>query len=69
MVSSYKKEDTMLRDKYGRFIKGNEGFWKGKKRSKDTNDKIKKTLIGKFLGEKHPNWRGGRYNRYEFIKN
>jgi len=30
-----------MRDKFGRFVKGNEGFWKGKKRSEKTKEKIK----------------------------
>lgn len=31
----------------------------GKKLSKETKQKITRSLIGKFAGEKHPNWKGG----------
>ena len=36
-----------LRDKNGKFIKGNKGFWLGKKRPELT-------------GKKHPHWKGGQ---------
>lgn len=49
------------RDRSGRFEKGNFGFWLGKKRSEDTNKKIRETLTGRFSGSKHPSWEGGRY--------
>ena len=53
----------LLRDKFGRFKKGNIGFWKNKKRSFKTNRKISKTLLGKYSGIKHPRWNGGKYKR------
>lgn len=31
----------------------------GKKLSKETKQKITKSLVGKFSGDKHPNWKGG----------
>ena len=49
-----------MRDKLGRFVKGNEGFWKSKTRSKQTCEKVSKTLTGKYCGENSPNWNGGR---------
>ena len=51
--------ENNLRDSNGRFSKGNYGFWAGKKRSKETNEKIRKTLTGKCVGEKSARWNGG----------
>lgn len=48
----------------------NQGYWLGKERSKETNDKISKTLTGKYLREQSGNWKGGRIqkNGYIFIR-
>lgn len=50
----------ILKDELGRFSKGNKGYWFGKKRSQETKDKISKFFKGRFVGNKHPNWSGGR---------
>ncbi len=48
-----------LRDTKGRFKKGGSGFWLGKTREQNH---------GVFnSGEKHPNWKGGRYLRRGYI--
>jgi 5-methylcytosine-specific restriction endonuclease McrA len=62
-----------LKDKKGRFVKGNIGFWKGKKRSIEDRLKMgrKKGCIawnkGKKMpqisGERNSRWKGGYENR------
>ncbi len=54
---------SIKRDNKGRFIKGNCGFWLGKKRDDKTNKKISNALIGKYTGKKHPKWKGGIWKR------
>ena len=48
-----------MRDSRGRFVKGNEGFWLNKHRTKETRRKIRKNLKGRFCREDHSNWKGG----------
>lgn len=49
--------------------KGKIGYWKDKKRSKETRDKISKMRQGKCMGSNHPNWKNGKYihNGYVYI--
>jgi len=44
--------------------------WLGKKRSKETIEKMKKAIVGRFVGEKNFNWNGGKYigRGYMFVK-
>ena len=44
---------------YWQSKKGKIGYWKGKNRSENTKNKIRKTLTGKFVLEKSPSWKGG----------
>ena len=59
------------------FIKGNKGYWLGKKRSKETNKKISEAHKGKILTENHkmkikesaknnPNY--GMRNKHQSVK-
>ncbi len=50
-----------MRNKNGQFTKGNIGLWKGKKRSKATCEKIRKTLKGKCTGVNSSRWKGGKF--------
>lgn len=42
------------------FKPGNKGYWLGKKRSKETIEKIKRAKIGKYRLENSARWKGGR---------
>ncbi len=43
----------------GQFKKGNKGYWLGKKRSKETIEKLRECRIGKYIGKDSPSWKGG----------
>ena len=45
---------------YWKSLKGSKGFWFGKKRSKETIQKIKTTRKNIYKMERAGNWRGGR---------
>ena len=55
-----------IRDSKGRFIKGNKGFWLGKKRPNLINTGAIKTMIkkGQFANEQHPFWKGDSVGYY-----
>lgn len=40
--------------------KNNSCYWSGKERPLYVREKIRNSLVNKYIGEKSPNWRGGR---------
>lgn len=43
-------------------------YWKGKKRSQETRDKMSKSHMGKHLGEKSGFWKGGVADKNDIIR-
>src|SRR3990167_6872913 len=60
-IISHMKTSVDFSKKSWMFRPGNKGYWFGKKRSKETIEKIRKTKRRQYKNfENHPNWKGGR---------
>lgn len=49
------------------FKKGAAPWNKGLHHSKESREKMSKSSIGRFAGDKHPNWKGGRYLSHGYV--
>jgi len=62
-----KKLSIEHKNKLSESLKGKPGFWKGKKLSKETRKKLSESHKGLMIGNKHPNWKGGRMKNAGYI--